>query len=135
LRDKASVLSEHFGRAAEAAKVLDRILELVPNSMADRAGRAVLLARLGRRAEARRDAAACAASEDPLILYQAGCAYLLAANGPADRTAGLELLRAALYRGAAWGKTMMTDPDLKSVHGDPVFRALVAAAGVLSGGK
>jgi tetratricopeptide (TPR) repeat protein len=135
LRDKASVLSEHLGRVAEAANVLDRVLELVPDSMADRAGRAVLLARLGRGAEARRDAAACASSDDPLTLYQAGCAYLLAANRPADRTAGLELLRAALYRGAAWGKTMTTDPDLKTVHDDPVFRALIAAAGVLSGGK
>jgi serine/threonine protein kinase/Flp pilus assembly protein TadD len=135
LRDKASVLSEHLGRPAEAVKVLDRVLELIPESVADRAGRAVLLARLGRGADARRDAETCATSDDPLTLYQAGCAYLLAGDRPADRKAGLDLLRAALYRGAAWGKTMTTDPDLKSVHGDPAFRAMVAAAGVLAGGK
>jgi serine/threonine protein kinase/Flp pilus assembly protein TadD len=135
LRDKGSVLSEHLGRPAEAVLVLDRVLELAPESVADRAGRAVLLARLGRGADARRDAAACATSEDPLTLYQAGCAYLLAADGPAERKPGLDLLRAALYRGAVWGKTMSTDPDLKSIHGDPAFRAMVTAAGVLSVGK
>jgi serine/threonine protein kinase/Flp pilus assembly protein TadD len=133
LRDKASVLSERLGRPADAVAALDRVLELAPHSTDDRAGRAVLLARLGMTAEARKDAEACALSDNPLTLYQAGCAVLL--GDPADTARGLTLLRAALRRDPTWAAHMPTDPDLKRVWGDPAFRELVSAAGVLAGKK
>lgn len=132
LRDKASVLSEHLNRPADAVAVLDRVLELVPASADDRAGRAVLLARLGRVAEARKDAEACAASDNPLTLYQAACALVLAGE-PADLARGTALLRAALRKDPTWAKEMPGDPDLKNIHANPLFRSLVAAARLLAG--
>lgn len=135
LRDKASVLSESLSRSTDAVATLDRILELVPDSLDDRAGRAVLLARHGRKVDARQDAEVCAKSDNPLTLYQAACAFLLAADGPNDKARGLALLRKALRKDQAWAKLMPTDPDLKSVFSDPAFREMVAAAGVLTRDK
>lgn len=132
LRDKASVLAENLNRPADAVAVLDRLLDLVPHSTADRAGRAVLLARLGRKANAHDDAAACAKSDHPLTLYQAACALLLDAESPADKSRGIALLRAALRKDPTWAKTMATDPDLRRVQADPAFRELIASAEVLA---
>lgn len=132
LRDKASVLSENLNRPADAVVVLDQILDLVPHATADRAGRAVVLARLGRKADAQRDAVACVNSDHPLTLYQAACALLLHADSPTEKTRGLGLLRSALRRDPTWAKTMTHDPDLKGVQTDPAFRELIASAEVLA---
>src|SRR5262249_34717703 len=51
LQNKASVLAE-LGRTEEAVDVLDKLLALYPDVVLARAGRGVLLARLGRRAAA-----------------------------------------------------------------------------------
>ena len=56
LQNKASTLSERFGRTKDAVKVLDRAVALYPDFVPARVGRGVLLARLGRRDEAIRDA-------------------------------------------------------------------------------
>ncbi len=132
LRDRASVLAEQLGRPADAVASLDRVLGLNPDSADDRAARAVLLARLGKKAEARADADLAAASDNPLTLYQAASAVLLAAERPEHTARGLALLRAVLRKDPAWAKVMPTDPDLKGVHADKAFRELVAAAGVLA---
>jgi serine/threonine protein kinase/tetratricopeptide (TPR) repeat protein len=128
LQGKASALSEHLKRPEDSLKVLDRIIELAPDSMADRAGRAVLLARLGRADDARRDIDACRrGAPSALMLYELASAALVLD----DRPRGLELLRAALRKDPALGKLMPADPDLKSVWSDASFRALVEAAAVL----
>lgn len=132
LRDRASVLAERLNRPADAVAALDRVLDLNPDAADDRAGRAVLLARLGKRAEARADAELAAASDNPLTLYQAASATLLAGETREHTARGLTLLRAVLRKDPTWAKAMPTDPDLKGVHGDPAFRDLVAAAGVLA---
>ena len=132
LRDQASVLSENLNRASDALAVLDRVLELVPQSMADRAGRAVLLARLGRKIDALKEAEACAKSESPLILYQAASAMLIANDSAAIKLRVIVLLRSALRKDPTWSKSMPTDPDLKSILSEPAFRELVAAASVLA---
>lgn len=128
LRNKAHVLSE-LGQPAEALAVLDRVLELTPGSPGDRAGRAVLLARLSRTAEARREVEACAAgAADGMVLYQLASAALVAG----DKPGGLALVRAALRKDPALGALMPTDADLKSVWTDPTFLELLAAARVLA---
>ncbi|MFO0809772.1 MAG: protein kinase [Gemmataceae bacterium] len=132
LRNKASVLAENLNRPSDALIVIDRLLELVPDASGDRAGRAVVLARLGRKLEARRDAEAIAQSDSALILYQAASAVLLAAEGEADRTRGLSLLRSVLRKDPTWARTMLNDPDLRSVHSHPTFRELLTAANVLA---
>ncbi|MBI1323348.1 protein kinase [bacterium] len=131
-RDKASVLSENLGRPAEALAALDRVLEMTPDSIADRAGRAVLHARLGHKTEAHADAAACTRSTNGLILYQAACAYLIGEPGPVEITQGLKLLRLALRQDPSWARTMRKDNDLKAVHGDNRFLELIQAAISLS---
>ena len=56
LQNQAHVLAERLGRTQEAVAVLDRAAELAPDSGVVLAGRGVLLARLGRADDARRDA-------------------------------------------------------------------------------
>lgn len=131
-RDKASILSENLGRTADAIVALDRVLELIPGSISDRAGRSVLHARLGHQTEARADATACSQSTDGLILYQAACAYLIGNPGPGDVSEGLKLLKLALRHEPSWAGTMRVDDDLKSVHENPQFREMTRAASTLS---
>jgi hypothetical protein len=95
----------------------------------DRAGRAVLLARVGRTAEALREVAACAPqARDGMTLYQLASAALVAG----DKTRGLSLLRAALRKDASLGSLMPDDSDLKLVHKDAEFANLLAAAATLN---
>jgi serine/threonine protein kinase/Flp pilus assembly protein TadD len=129
LRNKASLLSEDPARHAEAIAALDRVLALVPTSLEDRAGRAVLLARVGRVAEAREEIEVCApGARNGMTLYQLASAALVAG----DKARGLALLRAALRKDPLLGSQMPADPDLQSVRKDPTFLNLLAAAGTLS---
>jgi tetratricopeptide (TPR) repeat protein len=129
LRNKANLLSEHPATHAKAIELLDHVLELAPDSVEDRAGRAVLLARVGRSAEALREVAACAPrAHGGMTLYQLASAALVAG----DKTRGLSLLRAALRKDAALGSQMPDDPDLKLIHKDAEFANLLAAAATLS---
>ncbi|MFO0954123.1 MAG: protein kinase [Isosphaeraceae bacterium] len=86
LQDRASVLSEALGRPEEAIRSLDAALESHPDSAATRSGRAVLMARLGRRDEAHRDALAAVETDDrALMLYQAACVFALTSRARAGR--------------------------------------------------
>ena len=58
LQLRAHLLAERLGKPADAVKVLDRAVELYPEYAPAVAGRGVLLARSGRRADAVRDAEA-----------------------------------------------------------------------------
>ena len=129
----AEVFSEHLRRPDDSLRAQEKALELAPGNVPLRAGRAVLLARLGRREESRKEAELCLEGDaDALVHYQTGCVYLITAAGPADRDRGLGLLRAALRKDPTWAKMMPTDPDLRSVHASDEFQALVTAAGVLA---
>lgn len=129
----AAVLGEHLNRPADAVNAWDEALDRFPDLALGRAGRAVYLARQGKRDDARRDAdAAVRADPSALVCYQAACAYLLTAETDADRRAGLGLLRRALRVDPSWGVGMPTDPDLRSVWKSDEFRELVRAAGVLT---
>ena len=99
-----------------------------------RAGRAVLHARLGDRADALADAGgALDRDRSALTCYQAASAYLLVARTEDDRRKGLDLLREAIRndRNGEWVKHMPTDPDLKAVRESQEFKDLMTAAGVL----
>ena len=129
LQNKASLLSEDPATHAKAIELLDRVLELAPDSVSDRAGRSVLLARVGRTAEALREVAACAPqARDGMTLYQLASAALVAG----DKPRGLSLLRAALRKDVSLGSLMPTDSDLKLLHKDAEFANLLAAAATLS---
>jgi tetratricopeptide (TPR) repeat protein len=129
LENKASVLGEVLGRTEDATRVLDEAVAAHPDYVPARAGRAVLLARLGKRADAHADAkAALAISEEGLVLYQAACVYALTSKAhPEDRVAAFRYLRRALAAG--FGQDYLaTDTDLDNLRKDPEFGRIVAEA-------
>jgi tetratricopeptide (TPR) repeat protein len=129
LQLKAHLLAERLGRPKEAIAVLDRAVELYPDFVPARAGRGVLLARVGERAAALRDAEASLLRDTKgPNLYQVACIYALTSRkSPADRLRAIELLRAGLNTG--FGLDLVdTDTDLDPIRKDPAFDPVVVAA-------
>lgn len=132
LEDKAHVLSERLGRTEDAIGVLSRTIDMHSEYTAARAGRGVLLARLGRRAAAHTDAKeALRLSDEPSNLYQvAGIYALTSREAPEDRDEALRLLRSALRQG--FGHDLLRgDQDLDPLRQDPEFEHLLNAAGAM----
>jgi tetratricopeptide (TPR) repeat protein len=132
LEDKAHVLAEKMGRTEEAIRVLDEAIALYPDYVAARAGRGVLLARLGRRNEALKDAEhALRLDSGAGNLYQvAGIYALTSRTHTEDRFAAIRLLTAAL-RGGFGYDLLADDHDLDPIRSDVQFRHLVEAAEAL----
>ena len=129
LRGKASLLSERLGKPESAIVLYERILMLDSEAADDRAAYAVLLARLGKREDARRAARACVERRPrALVQYQAASALALTAESPSERTEAIEALRVALKLDTSWAATMSTDTDLQSVSDDPRFQEIIRAA-------
>jgi tetratricopeptide (TPR) repeat protein len=129
LQLKAHLLAERLGRPDEAIRALDKAVEFYPEYAKAVAGRGVLLARVGRRTEAIRDAEEALLRDGrPPNLYQVGCIYALTAKSEReDRLKAFPLLWAALQTG--FGIDMVdTDNDLDPIRKEPEFRRLVAAA-------
>jgi len=133
LQDKASVLSENLGRVDEAIRALDEALEHHPAEVAAVAGRGVLLARLGRRDAALRDArTALDLDARPMTLYQAACIYALTSKQePADRPEALRLLSGAIRGDASWSDVVPNDRDMDPLRAQPEFRELLRALAVV----
>jgi tetratricopeptide (TPR) repeat protein len=136
LQDKAHVLAEYMGKTKEAVAVLDRALALNAEDVSARAGRGVLLARLGRRQAALRDAvAALQVNNQPATLYQvAGIYALTSRTNPDDRAEAFRLLAAAL-RGGYGLELVAGDRDLDPIRSLPRFRQLVNAAQTMRGAE
>ena len=132
LQNKAHALSK-LNRNPEAVQALDRALELYPDFIRSRAGRGVLLARLGQREAAHKDADECLAHDhQPITLYQLAGIYALTSQTHAeDRKEALRLLSAALLKGCGFD-LLVTDRDLDPIRDCPEFKALVPAARALS---
>ncbi|QDU22613.1 serine/threonine-protein kinase [Urbifossiella limnaea] len=127
LQLKAHLLAEHLNRPADALVVMDRAVGFHPDYVRARAGRAVLLARGGRRDAAVQDAkAALLLDTRGPNLYQVACVYALTtATHPADKPEALRLLAAALRAG--FGQQYVeADPDLAALRGDAEFQRLLA---------
>jgi serine/threonine protein kinase/Tfp pilus assembly protein PilF len=136
LQNKAHVLAERLGRTEEAIAVLDQVIAGFPDLGADRAARGVLLARLGKWDDARRDAReALTADDSPAMLYRvAGIYALTSRQAPDDRSRALPLLAAALRQGYGHDR-IDADRDLDLVRDDPEFRRLLKAAHTLAGDR
>jgi serine/threonine protein kinase/predicted Zn-dependent protease len=132
LQNKAAVLADLPGRAEEAVGVLDRAVALYPDFVPARAGRGVLLARLGRREAALRDARdSLLRDTSPATLYQVACIWALTSRqNPGDRLQAFQLLTAAL-RGDYGLDLIDDDHDLDPIRTQPEFRRLVQAARAL----
>ncbi|HEY2784246.1 MAG TPA: protein kinase [Fimbriiglobus sp.] len=136
LQMKAHLLAERLHRGEDAIAVLNRAVDLFPDSAPARAGRGVLLARQGHRAEALQDA------KDALLLdgnspnlYQVGCIFALTSKAHPDDTAdALRNLWAALKTG--FGLDLVDgDPDLDPLRTNPEFGKIVAKARGLEVGR
>jgi serine/threonine protein kinase/tetratricopeptide (TPR) repeat protein len=126
LQNSAAVLAELPGHADEAIEMLNLALEVSPSYADARIGRAVLLARDGRREAALADARqALAYDQRPSTFYQAACAYALISHGQKDdRREALRLLAAALAGG--FGREYIAvDHDLDALRGDEEFHRLI----------
>jgi tetratricopeptide (TPR) repeat protein len=129
LQNKAHVLAEIQGRTEEAVQVLNEAVAAYPGYVPSRASRGVLLARLGKRTLALKDAEeSLARDSQPATLYQVAGIYALTSQQCADdRLEALRLLSAALRRG--YGLDLLArDPDLDPIRKDPEFTRIVAAA-------
>jgi eukaryotic-like serine/threonine-protein kinase len=132
LRNRANVLAESLGKTAEAVAALDRLLTMMPESGVDLAGRGVVLARLGRREEAHRDAvAALKVDSRPFVRYQvAGIYALTSRNNPSDALEAARLLAVSFRQGV--GLDLVDhDSDLASIRHRPEFRRVAEAARIL----
>jgi tetratricopeptide (TPR) repeat protein len=129
LQDKAHVLAKYLKRTEEAIGVLDKTVDLYPEDVRPLAGRGVLLARLGKRQAALRDAeAARVLDHSPPNLYQiAGIYALTSKQNPDDRQEAFRLLAFALRKG--FGLSLLEeDRDLDSIRGLSEFGRLVKEA-------
>jgi eukaryotic-like serine/threonine-protein kinase len=132
LQNKAHVLAEKLGRNQESLQVLNKSLELYPDSVKARGGRGVLHARLGQREPALRDAEETLRRDaSPPRLYQVACIYALTSKEqPEDRFRAFQLLSSALTKGYGFN-LLETDTDLNPIRSAPEFRRLVEAARAL----
>jgi eukaryotic-like serine/threonine-protein kinase len=139
LRGKASVLSEKLHRFQDALPVHDQLVKDYPEDLEFRAGRAVLLARLGQtdtaRSEAREVEKRIGPARDDTALflrYQLGSLYAItAAKHPGDRHEALRLIASAFAKGFQHVEYLDADDDLKPIQGDAEFRKLAEVIHVL----
>ncbi|MDY3556521.1 protein kinase [Gemmata sp. JC717] len=130
LQNQAHILADLLKDPAGALVVTKRVVELSPDFAPGRAGHAIILARLGRRAEAHKEIEqARLLSNDAAVLYQAACVYsLTSVEEPADRLEALKLLRRAIREGFTGLHELAEDPDLVPLRAQPEFKAVHSAA-------
>jgi len=134
LQLKAHLLAERLNRPDDALLVLNRAVELHPDHVPSLAGRGVVLARAGKRAEALRDAqAALRLDTRAPNMYQVACIYALTArNDPGDKREALRFLWEGLRTG--FGLDIVhSDSDLDSLRKEKEFQDIVKDAEALHG--
>lgn len=130
LQNIAAVLSRDATKTKEALTTFDRILALRPDYTPAVAGRGVILARMGKRPEAHRQAVdALASRQDAKTLYQVACIYALTSRlQDGDKRESRRMLARALRKDARWAKLARTDPDLEAIRNDAECIRLLRAA-------
>jgi serine/threonine protein kinase/Flp pilus assembly protein TadD len=126
LQNQAHVLADKMNDQEAALEVATRTVKFNPDFVPARTGRAVILARLGKRDEAVREAEkAMAKSNDPEVLYQAACVYALTAKAqPKDAAKAIELLKKAFQSGFKKTYVFTDDRDLEELRKVPEFATL-----------
>jgi serine/threonine protein kinase/Tfp pilus assembly protein PilF len=126
LMNLANLQDEKLHREADAIQTLEVLIKYHPHALPPRAGKAVLLARIGDRNRALAEAERCLKRDPPRdVRYQlAGVFALTSKSVPNDAAKAYELLRGALRDGYGWD-LLAIDPDLKPLHGQPEFQRLL----------
>ncbi len=132
LQNKAHVLAEKLRRNEESLRTLNRLVELYPDSVKARNGRGVVLARLGQREAAIRDAEETLRRDaSPPRFYQVACIYALTSKlHTDDRFPAFRFLSSALRSGYGF-QYLEIDTDLDPIRELPEFRRLADAARAL----
>ena len=114
LQNQAHVLADKLNDLPAALEAATRATELYPEFAPARVGRAVVLARLSKRAEAIAEAEkALLLSDDPEVTYQAACVYALTSKSHADDgKQALDLLKRAFREGFSDVTMFRSDADL-----------------------
>jgi tetratricopeptide (TPR) repeat protein len=128
--NKAVALSEYKRQPEAALEILAKVIEFYPEYGPARMTTAVLLARLGRRADAHREAErALLLSADPRTVYQAANVYALtSADHPEDRPRALHYLRQALRDGFRDFDIADADADMANIRELPEYGQALRAA-------
>jgi tetratricopeptide (TPR) repeat protein len=134
LSNRAYILAEKQGKLPEAVGILNRAVEHYPDNVRLRGGRAVYLARLGRRREALADVRECLQRDtSATLLYQmAGVCSLLSRGTDDNHREALKLFASALRKGFDQLPLAQSDPDLAALRRDPEFWRLLRAARLLT---
>lgn len=129
MRNKALVLSKIPGRTEEAVSVLDDALTRYPEAVLARTARGTLLARLGKRDLAVKDAEECLRLDSqPAIRYRVAGIYASASRlQAADAILALGNLAAA-FKGGYGADLVDTDTDLDVIKSMPEFQKLLTGA-------
>ena len=132
LKNIVHVTADRLQRPDDALAALNAWLNLEPNNANALIGCGVLKARLGEREASLADVeSALKQSQDPVILFQAACAYSLLAGGdPPNKeweARGLALLSQAMDRDPRLFPRAFADPDLSSLRKSELFQRLVEA--------
>jgi serine/threonine protein kinase/lipoprotein NlpI len=132
-RNLSMVLSEYLKQPDESSRVITEALIHHPEDAYLWAGRAVLHARAGRRAEAIQDAVeARKLSSDPLLIYMVACVYsLTSTQSESDRVEALKSLAESLRQDATLLAVAASDPDLAAIRPLPQYSQILQAARTL----
>lgn len=130
LKNIVYVTADRLDYPKEAVASLNRILEIDSTNLFALAGRAVMLARQGKRTETLADLRQLLrSSKEPTHLFQAACALSHTSTvNEADTQKGLLMLNRAVLQDPRLLVRAQTDPDLEQLRKNPGFQNLVAAA-------
>ena len=124
----AAIYSSKLDDLAKAINAMDRVVLLQPENVKFRAGRGVLLARVGERSKAISDAQQCLKkSRSAATLYQVAGIYAQTSKlESADIKIALDLLKQAVRRSPELVAQMMkSDPDIVAVREHTEFKNTV----------
>jgi serine/threonine protein kinase/Flp pilus assembly protein TadD len=133
LQNQAHVLADHLKDNGAALAVVTKTANLYPEFAPAVSGRAIVLARLGRREEAHKEIErARLLSDDADVTYQAACVYsVTSATHPEDRPKAVQLLRQALRDGFRDTRRLAKDQDLEPLRADKEFQTIRQSAAAL----
>ncbi|HEV3436627.1 MAG TPA: serine/threonine-protein kinase [Gemmata sp.] len=133
IQNQIHVLADKLNDLPGALALATQAIQLYPEYAPARAGRAVILARLGRREEAHQEIAkARILSADPGIIYRAACVYsLTSSKHPADRDEALKYLWKALSERYRDHGGLARDKDLDPIRTHAEFRKIEETAASL----
>ncbi|MCA9033899.1 MAG: protein kinase [Planctomycetaceae bacterium] len=129
LQNSAHVLAERLGKREEAIRFLDTLLTFCPDDNPARIGRAVLYARAGEDALARRDADdVLQQSPDAITRYQVACVFALTSpRSMEDTERAMRHLSEAMRASPELHSMAEQDSDLNPLRNLPAFQELLNA--------